>query len=104
MVALEEGLNRFCSTIIVRISVKVQGLDELFIQAAFRKIHKPSTFTCRMPTTAQFIALFQDSVFLTNSYVSIHLVRIDERSGSIIILAGEEIEIEINRSGRRTIR
>jgi len=53
-----------------------------------------------MPTTvAGPLALFQDSLaFLTNSYISIHLVRVDERSGNLIILAGEEIEIEINRT------
>jgi len=73
-------------------------------QAASRKLDKPSTFARRMPTTVQFLALFQDSAFLTNSYISIHLVRVDERSGNLIILAGEEIEIEINRTARRTIR
>lgn len=57
-----------------------------------------------MPTTAQFLALFQDSVFLTNVYASIHLVRVDERSGNLVILAGESIEIEITQNGRRTIR
>jgi len=57
-----------------------------------------------MPTQAQFLALFQDTVFLTNTYVSIYLVRIDERTGNIVILAGESIEIEIDRNGRRTVR
>jgi hypothetical protein len=57
-----------------------------------------------MPSPAQILALFQDVVFLTNSYVSIHLVRIDERTGNIVILAGESIEIEIDRNGRRTLR
>lgn len=57
-----------------------------------------------MPTAAQFLALFQDSVFLTNSYVNIQLVRIDERSGNLVILAGDSIEIEVNRNGRMTIR
>lgn len=57
-----------------------------------------------MPTAAQFLALFQDSVFLTNSYVNIQLVRIDERSGNLVILAGDSIEIEVNRNGRMTIQ
>lgn len=57
-----------------------------------------------MPTPAQFLALFQDSVFLTNSYVSIHLVRVDERSGNVVILAGESIQIEVTPNGRRVIR
>ncbi len=104
MVSLKEGLNRSCSTIVVRISVKIQELDELVVQAASRKLHKPSTFARKMPNAAQFLALFQDLVFLTNGYISIHLVRVDERSGNLIILAGEEIEIEINTNGRRTIR
>ncbi len=57
-----------------------------------------------MPTAAQFLALFQDSAFLTNAYVSIHLVRIDQRSGDLIILAGESIEVEILPNGKRIIR
>ncbi len=57
-----------------------------------------------MPTSAQFIALFHDALFLTNAYVSIQLVRIDERSGNLIVLAGETIEIEIYPNGRRIIR
>jgi hypothetical protein len=57
-----------------------------------------------MPTSAQFLALFQDALFLTNAYVSIQLVRIDERSGNLIVLAGETIEVEIYPNGRRIIR
>lgn len=58
----------------------------------------------RQPTPAQFPALFQDSLFLTNAYVSIHLVQIDERSGNLIVLAGESIEVEIYPKGKRIIR
>jgi hypothetical protein len=47
---------------------------------------------------------FQHSLFLTDAYISIHLVRVDERSKNIVILAGEEIEIEINSNGRSIIR
>jgi hypothetical protein len=57
-----------------------------------------------MPTPAQLLASLQDSLFLTNAYVSIHLVRIDERSGNVVILAGETIQVEITPSGRRIIR
>lgn len=57
-----------------------------------------------MLTAAQFLALFQDSVVLTNFYVSIHLVRVDQRSGNLIILAGESIEVEILPNGTRIIR
>lgn len=56
------------------------------------------------PNPAQLFALFQDSIFLTNAYISIHLVRIDERSGNVVILAGETIEVEIYRNGRRIVR
>lgn len=56
------------------------------------------------PTRAQLFALFQNSIFLTNAYTSIHLVRIDERSGNVVILAGETIEVEIYPNGRRIIR
>ena len=37
---------------------------------------------------------------LTSMYLSIHLVRLDERTGNIFILAGEEIEIVITRDGQ----
>ena len=57
-----------------------------------------------MPTSAQLIALLQESLFLTRVYVSIHLVRIDERITNIVILAGETIQEEITPSGRRIIR
>ncbi len=57
-----------------------------------------------MPTQAQLLALLQESLFLTNAYVSIHLVRIDERSSNIAILAGETIQVEITPNGRRIIR
>ncbi len=57
-----------------------------------------------MPTSAQLLALFQDSLFITNAYASIQLVRIDERSGNLIVLAGETIEVEIYPNGRRIIR
>ncbi|WP_250124281.1 hypothetical protein [Chroococcidiopsis sp. CCMEE 29] len=57
-----------------------------------------------MPTSVQLIALLQDSLFLTNTYISIHLVRIDERTTNIVILAGETIQVEITPSGRRIIR
>jgi len=56
------------------------------------------------PTPGQLLALFQDLVFLTSVYTSIHLVRIDERSGNVVILAGETIEVEIYLDGRRVIR
>ena len=58
----------------------------------------------KMPTQFQLLVLFQHSLFLTDAYISIHLVRVDERSKNVVILAGEEIEIEINPNGRSIIR
>lgn len=56
------------------------------------------------PTQAQLIALFHDSVFLSDALRSIHLVRIDERSKNLVILAGESILVEITQNGRRQIQ
>lgn len=35
-------------------------------------------------------------------YLPIYIVRIDERTGNIFILAGEETIVLINRDGKRT--
>jgi hypothetical protein len=56
------------------------------------------------PTPQQLLALFQDSVFLSDALKSIHLVRMDERTNKLVILAEESIEIEISHNGRREIR
>ncbi|WP_038020858.1 DUF6888 family protein [Synechocystis sp. PCC 7509] len=56
------------------------------------------------PTPPQLLALFQDSVFLSDALKSIHLVRIDERTNKVVILAGDSIQIEISINGRREIR
>jgi len=37
--------------------------------------------------------------WLTEMYVPINLIRLDKRTGNIFMLAGEEIEIEIEPSG-----
>ncbi|WP_072061077.1 DUF6888 family protein [Crocosphaera watsonii] len=36
---------------------------------------------------------------LTNTYQLIYLVRLDERDGQLLILAGNDIQILINRNG-----
>ncbi|WP_442922469.1 DUF6888 family protein [Microcoleus sp. CZ3-B2] len=47
-----------------------------------------------IPTTAQR-QTFILCCWATKLYRSVHLVRIDERTGNVFILVGEEIEIEI---------
>ncbi|MGG6270389.1 DUF6888 family protein [Leptolyngbya sp. AN03gr2] len=53
-----------------------------------------------MQTTAQMITCFQLCYDLTNKYRSVDLVTIDERTGNVVILSGEEINIEIRPNGR----
>jgi hypothetical protein len=51
------------------------------------------------PTVAQMIGMVRICTYLTQMYVSIHLVRIEERSSDLIIVAAEEIQAVINRQG-----
>ena len=48
-----------------------------------------------MPTTQQAFRCFQLCQNLTNMYLSIDMVRLDNRTGNVIILAGRETLIEI---------
>jgi hypothetical protein len=57
-----------------------------------------------MPTAEQFVALLRSCLTLSDFYTPIYLVRVDERTGNVVILAGEEVEIEILPDGRREIR
>ncbi len=52
-----------------------------------------------MPTTEQALRCFQLCQNLTNLYISIDMVRLDERTGNVILLTGEEILIEIYPNG-----
>jgi hypothetical protein len=52
-----------------------------------------------MPTTAQALKCFQICCYLTSKYCSIDLVTLDKRTGNVIILAREEINIEIEPNG-----
>ncbi|NES21976.1 MAG: hypothetical protein F6K41_24395 [Symploca sp. SIO3E6] len=52
-----------------------------------------------MYTTAQALKCFQLCCDLTNKYCSIDLVILDKRTGNVIILAREEINIEIEPNG-----
>ncbi|WP_398344927.1 MULTISPECIES: DUF6888 family protein [Nostocales] len=52
-----------------------------------------------LPTAAQGLKCVYLCQFLTNTYKPIYMVRLDERTGKIFILAGEDIEILISRDG-----
>ena len=52
-----------------------------------------------MPTTAQTIKCFQLCQDLTRKYCSIELVTLDKRTQYVVILAGKEINIEIEPNG-----
>lgn len=53
-----------------------------------------------LPTTEQGLICIILCQSLTNFYRSIVLLRLDERTGNIYILAGDELEVEVSRSGR----
>jgi hypothetical protein len=55
-----------------------------------------------MPTSAQLRSLYIQCYTITNMFLQpIHLVRMDERTGNLFILAGnsESIEVEIDPQG-----
>ena len=52
-----------------------------------------------MPTIAQALKCFQLCCDLTSKYCSIDLVTLDKRTGHVIILSKEEINIEIDPNG-----
>ncbi|WP_414576179.1 DUF6888 family protein [Anabaena sp. CCY 9402-a] len=52
------------------------------------------------PTTEQTITCFILSQNVTSLFLPIFIVRIDERTGNIYILAGEETGILITRDGK----
>jgi len=51
------------------------------------------------PTSAQTLTCFIRCQAITTLLMPIHIVRLDERTGNIYILAGEELEITISRDG-----
>ncbi|WP_442944245.1 DUF6888 family protein [Nostoc sp.] len=53
-----------------------------------------------MPTVEQLKTLFILSFWATKMYLSVFLVRIDQRTKNIVILAGEENEIIIYLNGK----
>jgi hypothetical protein len=52
-----------------------------------------------LPTVAQRLACAELCQKLTGFYISIDLVIIDERTTNLVLLAGEEIQIEITFDG-----
>jgi hypothetical protein len=52
------------------------------------------------PTNEQTIELFKVCQDLTQMYLPIYLVRLDERTTRIYILAGQSFEVEILPNGR----
>ncbi|WP_445300915.1 DUF6888 family protein [Microcoleus sp. BR0-C5] len=53
-----------------------------------------------IPTAAQLLKCFVVCYELTNMYQPIYIVRLDERTNNVYILAGETIEIEIYPNGQ----
>jgi hypothetical protein len=51
------------------------------------------------PTREQEATCLRLCVNVTRFYLSIHIIRLDERSGEIYLLAGEEIGIVVQRDG-----
>ncbi|MGI2904869.1 DUF6888 family protein [Tolypothrix sp. VBCCA 56010] len=52
------------------------------------------------PTVEQLKELFRLSYLLTKIFLPIYLVRIDERTDDLVILAGDKIEITVDKEGR----
>jgi hypothetical protein len=52
------------------------------------------------PTPEQKDQLYRLTYLLTNMYVPINLIRIDDRTGRLIILAGNELEIVVTKQGK----
>ncbi|MEO0684111.1 MAG: hypothetical protein AAFY76_03445 [Cyanobacteria bacterium J06649_11] len=55
------------------------------------------------PTAEQAMELYKMCQNLTSMYLPINLVTIDERTQSVYVLAGEELEILISNKGKVSI-
>ncbi|WP_373872962.1 DUF6888 family protein [Microseira wollei] len=53
-----------------------------------------------MPTAEQMLSCFILSYWATKMYLPIFIIRLDERTGDMFFLAGEETEIIIPPNGR----
>ncbi|WP_250123789.1 hypothetical protein [Chroococcidiopsis sp. CCMEE 29] len=56
-----------------------------------------------IPTADQALSCFIACQTLTAMYLPIFLIRLDERTDEVYVLAGEETEILIDRSGIRRL-
>lgn len=56
-----------------------------------------------LPTSEQTLECFRVCYELTKMYQVIVLVRLDERTSRIVVVAGEETEVEIARDGKRRV-
>jgi hypothetical protein len=56
-----------------------------------------------MPTEIPAIRCFMMCQRITQMYLPLYLVRLDERRGDIFILAGEELQVLIDENGEITI-
>lgn len=59
--------------------------------------------TPNLPTSAQTLECFRVCYQLTMMFQPIYLVRIDERTNNIVVIAGEETQIAIDRQGARSV-
>jgi hypothetical protein len=53
-----------------------------------------------LPTAEQGITCITLCQSITNTFVPIFVIRLDERTSNVFILAGDSMEIEIYRNGR----
>jgi hypothetical protein len=56
-----------------------------------------------LPTPAQTLECFRVCYYLTEMYQPLYIVRLDERTNEIVIVAGQEIAISIDREGKRRV-
>jgi hypothetical protein len=52
-----------------------------------------------IPTAEQLYTCYVLTVWATKMYLPVFLVTVDERTGNVFFLAGEEIEVLIEHSG-----
>ncbi len=52
-----------------------------------------------IPTAEQLYSCFVLTCWATRMYLPVFLVRIDEQTGKVFFLAGEETEVSIERNG-----
>lgn len=70
------------------------------VRIGWRRSNRSVVITLYMPTVEQLKTLFILSFWATKMYLPVFLVRIDERTKNIVILAGEETEIIIYPNGK----